>query len=161
MSLDNLKIDKLDKQILQYLTKDARKPYTEIAKELIVSPGTFHVRVKKMEQLGIIKGTSLQVDYNRLGYGLVAFIGVYLNQSAQAMEVLEDLKKIPEVTVAHLATGKFTIFCKVRCRDATHAKDLIFELNNIDGVYNTETMISLEECINSNARLIEAIIKEQ
>ena len=157
---DNLKIDKLDKQILQYLTRDARKPYTEIAKELIVSPGTIHVRVKKMEQMGIIRGTSLQVDYARLGYSFIAYIGLYLNQSAHAMEVMEDLKKVPEVTVAHLATGKFTIFCKVRCKDAQHAKHVIFELNNIGGVYNTETMISLEECINSNARLMEAIIRE-
>ena len=157
---ENLKIDKLDKQILQYLTKDARKPYTEIAKELIVSPGTIHVRVKKMEQIGIIKGTSLQVDYARLGYRFIAYIGLYLNRSAQAMEVLEDLKKVPEVTVAHLATGKFGVFCKVRCKDASHAKDIIFQLNNINGVFNTETMISLEECINSNARLMDAIIKE-
>ena len=157
---DNLKIDKLDKQILQYLTKDARKPYTEIAKELIVSPGTIHVRVKKMEQLGIIKGTSLQIDYARLGYSFIAYIGLYLNRSAQAMEVLEDLKKVPEVTVAHLATGKFGVFCKVRCKDASHAKDIIFQLNNIPGVFNTETMISLDECINSNARLMDAIIRE-
>jgi len=50
-----MKIDKLDKQILEYLVKDARKPFTEIAKDLLVSPGTIHVRVKKMEQMGIIK----------------------------------------------------------------------------------------------------------
>ena len=43
-----MKLDKLDKQILQYLVKDARKPFTEIAKDLLVSPGTIHVRVKKM-----------------------------------------------------------------------------------------------------------------
>lgn len=157
---DNLKIDKLDKQILRYLTQDARKPYTEIAKDLIVSPGTIHVRVKKMEQLGIIKGTSLQIDYARLGYSFIAYIGIYLNQSAHAMEVMDDLNSIPEVTVAHLATGKFTIFCKVRCKDAQHAKHVIFELNNIKGVYNTETMISLEECINNNSRLMEAIINQ-
>ena len=45
-----MKIDKLDKQILEYLVKDARKPFTEIAKDLLVSPGTIHVRVKKMER---------------------------------------------------------------------------------------------------------------
>ena len=54
-----MKIDKLDKQILEYLVKDARKPFTEIAKDLLVSPGTIHVRVKKMEQMGIIKSTSI------------------------------------------------------------------------------------------------------
>ena len=159
MSL-NLKVDNVDKQILRYLTQDARKPYTEIAKELVVSPGTIHVRVKKMEQMGIIKGTSLQIDYARLGYSFIAYIGLYLNRSGRALDVIERLKSIPEITVAHLATGKFGIFCKVRCRDAMHAKDVIFRINDIDGVVNTETMISLEECINSNARLMEAIMKE-
>ena len=60
--VDILKIDNVDKQILRYLTQDARKPYTEIAKELFVSPGTIHVRVKKLEQMGIIKGTSLSLS---------------------------------------------------------------------------------------------------
>ena len=64
-----MKIDKLDKQILEYLVKDARKPFTEIAKDLLVSPGTIHVRVKKMEQMGIIKSTSISVDYEKLGFG--------------------------------------------------------------------------------------------
>jgi Lrp/AsnC family transcriptional regulator for asnA, asnC and gidA len=154
-----LKMDNVDKHILRDLVKDARKPYTEIAKELRVSPGTIHVRVKKLEQLGIIKGTSLQIDYTKLGYGFISYIGLYLNRSSRAMDVIESLEKIPEITVAHLATGKFGIFCKMRCRDAMHAKEVIFTINDIEGVVNTETMISLEECINSNAGLLNAIIE--
>ena len=156
---ENLKIDNVDKQILRYLTKDARKPYTEIAKELLVSPGTIHVRVKKLEQMGIIKGTSLSIDYGRMGYSFIAYIGLYLNRSSRALDVIEALKSVPEITVAHLATGKFGIFCKMRCKDALHAKQVIFEINDIEGVVNTETMISLEECINSNAGLMNSIIK--
>ncbi len=157
----DLKIDNVDKQILRYLIQDARKAYTEIAKELQVSPGTIHVRVKKLEQLGIIKGTSLQIDYNKLGYSFIAYIGLYLNRSSRALDAIADLKKIPEITVAHLATGKFGIFCKMRCRDALHAKEVIFRINDIEGVVNTETMISLEECINSNALLLKSIIDEE
>ena len=156
----DLKIDKVDKRILRDLVKDARKPYTEIAKELSVSPGTIHVRVKKLEQLGIIRGTSLQIDYTKLGYGFISYIGLYLNRSSRAMDVIISLKEIPEITVAHLATGKFGIFCKMRCRDAMHAKEVIFRINDIEGVVNTETMISLEECINSNAGLLNSIIDE-
>ena len=70
-----MKLDKLDKQILQYLVKDARKPFTEIAKDLLVSPGTIHVRVKKMEQMGVIKSTSISVDYAKLGFGFVPTSG--------------------------------------------------------------------------------------
>ena len=154
----NLKMDEVDKRILLYLSQDARKPFTEIAKDLTVSPGTIHVRVKKLEQMGVIKGASLQVDYAKLGYTFVAYIGIYLSRSGLAPHVVEELRSIPEVTLAHLATGKYGIFCKVRCIDAQHAKDLIFRINNIDGVVNTETMISLEECINSNGKLMENIV---
>ena len=156
-----MKIDKLDKQILEYLVRDARKPFTEIAKELLVSPGTIHVRVKKMESLGVIKTTSVSVDYEKLGFGFIAYVGIFPDRSNSATSIIDALDKIPEVTVAHLATGKYGIFCKIRCRDAKHAKQVIFGINDIQGVENTETMISLDECINSNAGLLRLIIAEE
>lgn len=155
-----MKIDKLDKQILEYLVKDARKPFTEIAKDLLVSPGTIHVRVKKMEQMGIIKSTSISVDYEKLGFGFIAYVGLFTSRSSTSPQIIEALKSVPEVTVAHLATGKYGIFCKIRCRDASHAKDVIFRINDIEGVENTESMISLEESMNSNTGLLKLIIDE-
>ncbi len=155
-----MKIDKLDKQILEYLVKDARKPFTEIAKDLLVSPGTIHVRVKKMEQMGIIKSTSISVDYEKLGFGFIAYVGLYTSRSSTSPQIIDALRSIPEVTVAHLATGKYGIFCKIRCRDASHAKDVIFRINDVEGVENTESMISLEESINSNTGLLKLIIEE-
>ena len=155
-----MKIDKLDKQILEYLVKDARKPFTEIAKDLLVSPGTIHVRVKKMEQMGIIKSTSISVDYEKLGFGFIAYIGLYTSRSSTSPQIIDALGRVPEVTVAHLATGKYGIFCKIRCRDASHAKDVIFRINDIEGVENTESMISLEESINSNTGLLKLTIED-
>ena len=155
-----MKIDKLDKQILEYLVKDARKPFTEIAKDLLVSPGTIHVRVKKMEQMGIIKSTSISVDYEKLGFGFIAYIGLYTSRSSTSPKIIDSLGSVPEVTVAHLATGKYGIFCKIRCRDASNAKDVIFRINDIEGVENTESMISLEESINSNTGLLKLIIED-
>ena len=155
-----MKIDKLDKQILEYLVKDARKPFTEIAKDLLVSTGTIHVRVKKMEQMGIIKSTSISVDYEKLGFGFIAYIGLYTSRSSTSPKIIDSLGCVPEVTVAHLATGKYGIFCKIRCRDASHAKDVIFRINDIEGVENTESMISLEESINSNTGLLKLIIED-
>lgn len=156
-----MKLDKLDKQILQYLVKDARKPFTEIAKDLLVSPGTIHVRVKKMEQMGVIKSTSISVDYDKLGFGFIAYVGLFTSRSLTSPEIIEKLREIPEVTVAHLATGKYGIFCKIRCKDASHAKDVIFRINDVDGVENTESMISLEESINTNSGLLQLIINEE
>ena len=71
-----------------------------------------------------------------------------------------DLENIPFVTVAHITTGKFNIFCKVRARDTKHAKDIIFMIDDIQGVLRTETMISLEESINDKKRLMHRIFNE-
>ena len=67
---------------------------------------------------------------------------------------------MPFVTVAHITTGKFNIFCKVRARDTKHAKDIIFSIDDVDGVSRTETMISLEESINDKKRLMHHIFNE-
>ena len=154
------KLDEIDHQILDMLIDNTRVPFTDIAKKLLISAGTVHVRVKKMEDAGIIQGSSLTLDYKKLGYSFIAYIGVYLNNTSQTTFVLERINELPFVTVAHITTGKFNIFCKIRARHTAHAKDVIFMIDDIEGVYRTETMISLEESINDKKRLMHYIFKE-
>jgi Lrp/AsnC family transcriptional regulator for asnA, asnC and gidA len=152
-------LDQTDKKILTYLIQDARMPFTEIAKHLNVSPGTVHGRVKKMERRGIITGATLSVNYDVVGYGFTAYVGLILGRTIDSEKIIKALAGIPEVTVAHIATGQFSIFCKIRCKDARHAKDIIFKINSIQGLMRTETMISLEESINDKARLFRSIFE--
>ena len=154
------KIDDIDKKILDILIDNTRTPFTEIAKRLLVSAGTVHVRIKKLEDSGIIKGSSLNLDYNLLGYSFVAYIGILADRSGQTYEILDSLKKIPNVTVAHLMTGKFNIICKIRAKSTLDAKDIIMEMERIDGVFRLESMISLEESINDKKRLMKSIFSE-
>ena len=153
-------LDEIDHQILDMLIDNTRVPFTDIAKKLLISAGTVHVRVKKMEDSGIIKGSSLTLDYQKLGFSFIAYVGVFLQNTSQTQFVLERINDIPNVTVAHITTGKFNIFCKIRAKDTTHAKEIIFQLDDIDGVYRTETMISLEESINDKKRLMHSIFNE-
>ncbi len=154
------KLDEVDHQILDMLIENTRTPFTDIAKKLLISAGTVHVRVKKMEEAGIIEGSSLTLDYKKLGYSFIAYVGIYLQNTSQTKFVLERINEIPFVTVAHITTGKFNIFCKVRAKDTNHAKEIIFKLDDIDGVYRTETMISLEESINDKKRLMHSIFQD-
>jgi Lrp/AsnC family transcriptional regulator for asnA, asnC and gidA len=154
------KLDEIDHQILDMLIRNTRVPFTDIAKKLLISAGTVHVRVKKMEEAGIITGSSLSVDYEKLGYSFIAYVGIFLQKTSMTKFVLERINEIPFVTVAHITTGKFNIFCKIRAKDTQHAKDVIFMIDDIDGVYRTETMISLEESINDKKRLMSTIFKE-
>ncbi len=154
------KLDEIDHQILDMLIENTRIPFTDIAKKLVISAGTVHVRVKKMEDGGIIQGSSLTLDYKKLGYSFIAYVGIFLNNTSQTQFVLERINEIPYVTVAHITTGKFNIFCKIRAKNTTHAKEIIFRLDDIEGVYRTETMISLEESINDKKRLMHTIFNE-
>jgi Lrp/AsnC family transcriptional regulator for asnA, asnC and gidA len=158
--MTKFRLDETDHQILDMLIDNTRIPFTDIAKKLLISAGTVHVRVKKMEEGGIIKGSSLTLDYEKLGYSFIAYVGVFLQNTSQTKFVLERIRDIPFVTVAHITTGKFNIFCKIRAKDTAHAKDIIFSLDDIEGVYRTETMISLEESINDKKRLMHTIFNE-
>jgi Lrp/AsnC family transcriptional regulator, regulator for asnA, asnC and gidA len=153
-------LDDVDQQILDILIDNTRIPFTDISKRLLISAGTVHVRVKKMEEAGIIRGSSLNLDYNKLGYSFIAYVGIFLERTSKTVEVIEALNEIPYVTVAHITTGKFNIFCKVRARDTLHAKEIIFTIDDIDGVSRTETMISMEESINDKKRLMHRIFNE-
>lgn len=155
--MGKFKLDEIDHQILDMLIDNTRVPFTDIAKKLVISAGTVHVRVKKMEEGGIIKGSSLTLDYKKLGYSFIAYVGVFLNKTSQTKFVLERINEIPYVTVAHITTGKFNVFCKIRARNTEHAKEVIFMIDDIEGVYRTETMISLEESINDKKRLMHSI----
>ncbi len=155
-----IKLDEIDHQILDMLIDNTRIPYTDIAKKLLISAGTVHVRVKKMEDAELIQGSSLTLDYVKLGYSFIAYIGIFLEKTHQTKFVLERLEEIPFVTVAHITTGKFSIFCKIRARDTNHAKNIIFKIDDIDGVSRTETMISMEESINDKKRLMHRIFND-
>lgn len=154
------KLDDTDHKILDLLIDNTRIPFTEIAKQLEISAGTVHVRVKKLEDAGIITGSTLQVDYKKLGYSFIAYVGVFIFKTSQTQFVLERLSEIPFITVAHVTTGKFNIFCKIRARDTAHAKDIIYEIDDIEGVSRTETMISMEESINDKKRMLHSIFSD-
>ena len=158
--MSKIKLDEIDHQILDLLIDNTRTAFTDIAKKLLISAGTVHVRVKKMEDAGIIKGSSLTLDYKKLGYTFIAYIGIFLEKTSLTKLVLDELETVPFVTVAHITTGKFNIFCKVRAKSTDHAKEIIFNIDDIKGVSRTETMISLEESINDKKRLMHRIFNE-
>ncbi|MBK8195240.1 MAG: Lrp/AsnC ligand binding domain-containing protein [Lewinellaceae bacterium] len=146
---ENPDIDQLDRQILAKLVEDGKMPYTDIAKQLFVSSGTIHVRMKKMEQMGIVLGSSLTVDYHKLGYDVTAFLGIYLDKSSLYDEVAEHLKNIPEIVEANYTTGLYSIFARIVCKDTNHLRLVLHDkIQKIPGIQRTETFISLEQSIS-------------
>jgi Lrp/AsnC family transcriptional regulator for asnA, asnC and gidA len=150
----NNQLDDLDFQILSILFNDSRTPFLEIARQCHVSGGTIHVRMKKMEDLGIIKGTKLIIDNSKLGYDVCCFIGIHLNKSSSYSSVLNEMKKINEIVELHNITGEYSLFLKVMCKNILHLQDLLMnKIQVIDGVESTNTFISLLQPIDRNIRL--------
>lgn len=147
--LKSQEIDGVDLKIISILTFDAKTPYAELGEQIGVSAGTIHGRIKKMIDQGIIHGSKLSVDYNRLGYDICAFLGIYLKESNMYDSASRALKKIPEVVEAHYTTGVYSIFVKILCQDTDHLRRILSnKIQKIEGIQRTETFISLHESIN-------------
>jgi len=154
MELNISGLDELDYQILDILIKDSRTPYLEIARHCHVSGGTIHVRMNKMQDMGLVKGTRLILDTNKLGYDVCCFIGIFLNKASSYPDVLEQLKEIKEIVELHYTTGVYSIFIKVMCKSISNLQDLLMNrLQVISGVRSTDTFITLSQPIDRNISL--------
>ena len=141
-----LNLDNLDLQIIQAMIEDAEISYADLGKRLSVSGGTIHVRIKKLQEFGVVKGSKLIVDMRRLGYVVIAFVGIYLEKSSLYESVASDIRKIPEVIRLNYTTGNYSMFLELLCKDIIQLKNILHEqLQNIKGIDRTETLISLEE----------------
>lgn len=146
-----LNLDKLDYQIIYEMMETAEISYADLGKKLFVSGGTIHVRIKKLEELGIVKGTKLSVDLKALGYDVIAFIGIYLEKSSMYDSVANELKNIPQIVRLNYTTGNYSMFAEIVCRDINQLRFVLHdELQKIKGIERTETFISLEESFNRN-----------
>jgi Lrp/AsnC family transcriptional regulator, regulator for asnA, asnC and gidA len=150
----NLEIDNLDKEILAILMADATIPYTEIAKRLIISGGTVHVRMKKMQDMGIIEGSQLNVNAQKIGYDICAFLGIYLQKGSKYNEAVERLKEVKEIVELHYCTGAYSMFAKIICKDTSHLRRVLNDgIQAAPGIQRTETFISLEESIKRQIQI--------
>lgn len=151
-----LNIDKLDLQIIQEMSENAETPYAELGKKLFVSGGTIHVRIKKLEELGIVKGKRLKVNLKALGFDITAFVGIFLEKSSMYEQVAKELEKIPEIVRLNYTTGNYSMYIEIICKDINELKKILHdELQKIKGIERTETLISLSESFNRSVLVSE------
>jgi len=153
---DKLNLDKLDFQIIEAMMENANISYADLGKKLFVSGGTIHVRIKKLQELGIVRGTKLYINHKILGYDVIAFIGIYLEKSSMYDTVAKELKKIPEIVRLNYTTGNYSMFAEVICKDIGQLKFVLHdELQKIKGIERTDTIISLEESFSRSVQMVE------
>ena len=145
----SLHIDSLDRKILSILTKNARIPFLEVARECNVSGAAIHQRVQKLTKMGVISGSRFTIEPGKIGFKTCAYIGIFLDNASLFNDVLEKLSKIPEITQCHYTTGEYAMFIKVYAHDNEHLKQVLADkLQSVNGIARTETFISLEVMID-------------
>ena len=139
---ENHTIDELDKKILSIISKNARTPFLEVARECGVSGAAVHQRVQRLTNIGIITGSEFIVSPQNLGYKTCAFVGINLKKACLYQDIAEELYKIPEIIECYTITGEAAFLLKIVSKSFQYYRDFIFDkLLAIPSVSNIETSI--------------------
>ena len=146
-------LDSVDKEIIYMLIDNAKTSLAHISKNVGISTTAVHQRIKKLEHAGVIENSISFLNPKKIGYKVVSYIGVFLDQPSHYHDAIKALKDVNEVVEAHYTTGNYTIFLKVLCRDNDHLMEILNKLQKLKGVTRTETIISLEQSINRQLKV--------
>jgi Lrp/AsnC family transcriptional regulator for asnA, asnC and gidA len=151
------KLDRLDKQILKLVAADARIPFLEVARVCDVSGAAIHQRIQKLTNIGILKGSQFLIDPEKVGYETCAFIGLNLKNPEDFDRVLEELKKIPEVTECHYTTGNFDMFIKIYAQNNHHLLTIIHDKLQPLGLSSSQTLISFHSAFERQLPVMDMV----
>ena len=151
------KLDRLDKQILKLVAADARIPFLEVARVCDVSGAAIHQRIQKLTNIGILKGSQFLIDPEKVGYESCAFIGLNLKNPEDFDRVLEELKKIPEVTECHYTTGNFDMFIKIYAQNNHHLLTIIHDKLQPLGLSSSQTLISFHSAFERQLPVMDMV----
>ena len=154
-------LDSLDKKILSLIASDARIPFLEVARACNVSGAAIHQRIQRLTALGILKGSQFIVNPEKIGYETCAYIGLYLKDPSKFDEVVEELRRIPEVVECHYTTGGFDMFIKIFAKNNHHLLNIIHDKLQPLGLSRSETIVSFNAVINRQLPIDEAVVDDE
>ncbi|HEY1248331.1 MAG TPA: Lrp/AsnC family transcriptional regulator [Nitrososphaera sp.] len=137
-------IDELNLRIIDLLSRDASRPFVEIAKELEISDATVHMRVRRLMASGIIRKFTISTDDRLLGYSQVAFMGINVKDDF-IEEVTSALSKFDEVLEVHEMYGRFDLLLKLRAKSMEEMRNTIANgIRKIPQISGAELMPALK-----------------
>jgi len=145
--LQSVKLDEKDVKILEFLQKNCKLSIKEIASNLNLPITTVYAKIKRMEELKLIKGYKAILDYGKVGKGTLAFILVsvaYRPLSEETLisqrEIAKEISKFPEVQEVHIISGDWDLLIKVRAENVdVIGKFVIDKLRTVKGIQKTLT----------------------
>ncbi len=147
-------LDDVDIKLLKTLQKNSRCSFQNVARECNVSGGTIHVRADKLVEEGVIRNYGVQIDYEKLGFHVLAYVGVKINKIHNRAEFIEGLRNIPNIVETHSATGMYDLLIKIVTRTTRELHGILTEqvITLADGV-STETIICFDTPIDRSLNL--------
>lgn len=145
-----MRLDKKYVDIIELLKEDAKLTSNEISKRLKMPASTVHNRIKKLEQEGIITGYTVTLDYRQLGKPLLAHILVKTAYRQEGKKISQEelakrIKKLGADEVSTVLVDEADILVSIRTRDLYDIKEFTKELQQIEGVARTHTLIVLNK----------------
>ena len=136
-------LDSTDLKIIDILKKNARTPVLKMSGILGISDVAIKKRIKKMEDLGVIRGYTIKIDYPRLGYKGLAIVGLDV-ESSTLLEVARKLAERDNVKYVAISTGDHMIIATIIAKDNEELAAFIDELRKMKGVTKVCPAIVLE-----------------
>lgn len=138
-------IDEKDRKILEILRKNARTPYTQIAKEIELSEGAVRKRVDALEKKGIIKKYVAIIDPKKIGYDSITILGLDVEPTA-LLHVADEVAKIKDAKNVYISTGDHMIMAEIWARDGKELSEILAnKIGKIEGIKRICPAIILEK----------------
>ncbi|ACP34330.1 transcriptional regulator, AsnC family [Sulfolobus islandicus Y.G.57.14] len=135
-------LDDIDKKILNILQQDSRIPFSRLAKMLNLSEATIYVRIKRLKENGVIRGFYTEIDFDKIGLSVVAFILIKADPKKYD-NILKQLVEMKEIYEIYDVTGEYYAVLKVRVPTREDLAKVLDKIGNMDGVTSTYTMLVL------------------
>lgn len=140
-------LDRIDRQILAALRKNARLSMAALAQKVGLSKSPAQARVKRLERDGFIRGYAAMLNHAKLGAGHIAYVQVTLSdtRSAALAAFGEAARAAPEIAECHMIAGGFDYVLKVRTRDIADYRRVLGEtISALPHVSHTSTFVVME-----------------
>lgn len=144
--ITNLKLDKIDRKILDVLQANAKITNANLSQEIGLSPAPTLERVKKLENAGIINSYHAKLDNEKVGLGVNTFVTVSLkgHNKDNITKFINSINGIDEIIECHHVTGSGDFILKIIAKDIPAYQKLMLEkVSNIDVVDNMQSMVIL------------------
>jgi len=150
-----VEVDDLDRKILREVVKDSKRSYRELARRLNVAVTTVINRIEKMEEMEIINGYTVRIDYEKLGYELTVLTEISVSKG-KLLEMEKEIAKMPPVCAVYDVTGLTDAMVVAKFKNRKELSDFTKSLLSMPFIERTNTHVVLTT-VKEDFRLLDSL----